>query len=654
MSVSAKAIAVIFKVVGLFLCILLVVSPLLLPDTVRAAPSGVTVNRYFCQWHSTVTTNSTSLARIESSPGSGYYPLELTFTPPATAYYLVIAHARISNANKLATTSLQFLYNSTEIDQTHFTPRENGDYLPQGFHRVIELTGSTSYTFAMKFKTSNASYTASINDGDIMVMLLGGASGDYYNSFDSATYSYSTDTNWSTVMTYQFTPPSAGYYLVIGSASTTIASQNTLLHMQLTLGAGDTSQGEVVKEISVAGEYRRYSIIRLINFANEQQTLKIQHKTENTSNAVSSKNIGITAVKLSTIGINGYTADVAGSSATSTTYTPVTDAALSGTPSQYGCYLVMTWALFGGNSILYKVYNEMVIDEMGHGEMAYRPDDTSDRQPAYDTNIAVYGPFLHTARIDHKADSGAQVTTSNARLIAFQLNTLESYRDAGVNQLSTFDATYHTVYIYGYGYHYDYEDNQGESYHIAFYDHNGTQVASVAGTSAYNRSINALYNLAGTSGVAGTWHAVVYKDTVQATGKADSGSTTTLVDSARTEADDYWNGWTLEIVSTTDGGAPQGESKTVTDFVASTDTITVSSAFSAAIDAGDVYRLYKSISPATTYTASDANSFIEVAFTVEASAIPEFPTVIASLAVVGACFGIYYRLRKGKVENVEA
>ena len=51
---------------------------------------------------------------------------------------------------------------------------------------------------------------------------------------------------------------------------------------------------------------------------------------------------------------------------------------------------------------------------------------------------------------------------------------------------------------------------------------------------------------------------------------SDSGTTTTLVDSELTQADDYWNGYTLKIKETTDGNAPEGESSTITDFTAAT------------------------------------------------------------------------------------
>lgn len=63
-------------------------------------------------------------------------------------------------------------------------------------------------------------------------------------------------------------------------------------------------------------------------------------------------------------------------------------------------------------------------------------------------------------------------------------------------------------------------------------------------------------------------------------GTADSGTITTLVDAARTEADnDYWNGSLLLITS----GSTQGQIRRITDFDAATDTITVDPAFTQAI-----------------------------------------------------------------------
>lgn len=57
---------------------------------------------------------------------------------------------------------------------------------------------------------------------------------------------------------------------------------------------------------------------------------------------------------------------------------------------------------------------------------------------------------------------------------------------------------------------------------------------------------------------------------VVASGTSDSGTTTTMVDAARTEANDYWIGSVLVFTS----GALSGQARLITDFVASSDTMT--------------------------------------------------------------------------------
>lgn len=74
---------------------------------------------------------------------------------------------------------------------------------------------------------------------------------------------------------------------------------------------------------------------------------------------------------------------------------------------------------------------------------------------------------------------------------------------------------------------------------------------------------------------------------------ATGGSTTTIVDSAVYEPDDYWTGHYVYIVTDAGGAgaAPEGEERPVTDYVLSSGTLTVGAAFSAAVASGDVYEL---------------------------------------------------------------
>ena len=59
-------------------------------------------------------------------------------------------------------------------------------------------------------------------------------------------------------------------------------------------------------------------------------------------------------------------------------------------------------------------------------------------------------------------------------------------------------------------------------------------------------------------------------------------------------------------------------------------------------------------SPPSNYTADDPNSVVEDSFEVAASAIPEFPAVIAAIVVAGLCFGIYFWMRRRRLAYVKA
>jgi len=73
-----------------------------------------------------------------------------------------------------------------------------------------------------------------------------------------------------------------------------------------------------------------------------------------------------------------------------------------------------------------------------------------------------------------------------------------------------------------------------------------------------------------------------------AAGTADSGSTTTLVDNALTQVDDYWNHGKIKITKAT-----VDYWRVVKDFVAGTDTVTLDVAMPFAIDTDCTYVIFK-------------------------------------------------------------
>ena len=93
------------------------------------------------------------------------------------------------------------------------------------------------------------------------------------------------------------------------------------------------------------------------------------------------------------------------------------------------------------------------------------------------------------------------------------------------------------------------------------------------------------------SGVLQAWYApiAIVANTGEA-GTADAGTATTLDDAILTQANDFWNGAKLIIVTTTDTFAPQGESSVITDFDAALDRLTFG-ALTAIVDAGDTFTI---------------------------------------------------------------
>lgn len=97
-------------------------------------------------------------------------------------------------------------------------------------------------------------------------------------------------------------------------------------------------------------------------------------------------------------------------------------------------------------------------------------------------------------------------------------------------------------------------------------------------------AFSAMYEMAWRLGALN--HGAAYKST-------STGTTATLISTILTQADDAWNGGTL-FIST---GTAANQSREITDFVASTDTVTVSPVFSAAIASGVEFGITKNEYP---------------------------------------------------------
>lgn len=82
----------------------------------------------------------------------------------------------------------------------------------------------------------------------------------------------------------------------------------------------------------------------------------------------------------------------------------------------------------------------------------------------------------------------------------------------------------------------------------------------------------------------------------------------------------------------------------------------VLTSWQATADAGTWQAVVFSMSdnPPNSYDPGSQYALADHEFTVEESAIPEFPTVFAAIGVAGLCFGIYWWMRKRRAIYVKA
>ena len=270
--------------------------------------------------------------------------------------------------------------------------------------------------------------------------------------------------------------------------------------------------------------------------------------------------------------------------------------------------------------------------------------------------------------------------------------TWGSYEDAAhTTPRETFNSSYRTAYMFG-------ESFNTGNYTVGFYDGAGARVTDVSGTFA-SGNLSAEYLLStNMTSKEGTWHAVVFNDA--------QGSPPATYAAANATA-----GYLVEDDFTVDSSAMQPTWESYDDAVQSnvwgtvgdpyTDTTQTAYMYGQGFAAGtyavgfydnagdkagsDVSGTFASGnlsaqfalntdptgaegtwhavvfdtalgSPSANYTATSgaAGYVTEDDFEVNASAIPEIPTVLAAIGVAMFCFGIYYWMRRRRLAYVQA
>ncbi len=516
-----------------------------------------TIERYYAENDTTTDTNSTT------TPQQAIY---ITFTPPATKYYLVLASCLTNNTLNGEYTQTQLVIDSTVYSVAQHAPVDtNNNWRSHATHKIIQLD-NTSHTIEWEFFTETGSGTAQVKKLRIAVIEI---SNYYYGEDDTETNTTSSSYVEKTT-TGSFTPPATADYL--GLATINQKNDQPPRNSQAQFTVDEVQEDEAVH---YGASYSSYAGFTKESLDNSSHNLDIDYKRGGAGKAYS-QHAHVAAVLLSDLGTeNGYSESLTESPNTTTTYS--TKTTLNITPTERGDYLVIAMAL-GNLTDTADVFDADLDLDSG----------TSLGTFIYVTGDAVaYNSFFVVKKVNLTAAShtiimqwrrGTNSTGSgtanikSSKIIAIRVNTAESYNDSGHTTVDDdFTSGETTAYIWAHGL------RASNTYAVAYYDGDATgggqKVATNSGlTSTAYGNLSSQYLLTtDPSATPGTWHAVVFD--------SEFGS------------------------------------------------------------------------PPTNYNdvATTAGYVVEDSFTVDAAAIPEFPTVIAGIIVVGLCFGIYYWMRKRRL-----
>ncbi len=532
------------------LCLIIMLSPVPLmagggPDS----PDSYTIGRYYAQDWSLTSTNSATFVD----------KLTLTFTPPATAYYLIKASAVLESSTVNSETEARLLDKdgTTVLGMSDFKGTATGSCESMDAHRVEQLTGGVSVTFKVQYRMITT--LAELRDTTITAIELTSS-----NTVEANSEQTNNTTSPVTACTLSFTPPAQADYLIIATADISNSNPTKLSAADLYYG-GATSWGANAYSPKIANDYGNFFSIRKVNLTAASQTLALRFWSLDGGNTAAVRNARISAVKVSDLGTVQYAEQTLNTQADNTTTAPSAAATVGPLSFGLGHYWIMMNGFMQENSTSSFVENMEVLAGTTFDTHKYQPDDVRAWQTVGHDDFWHVSAGSHT--YDQKfASSTADIRASitNARVWIAKMDTLESYSASShASAANSFSGSGTTVYMWAHG-------QDSSTYAVGYYDADGTLQATDGSLSASaSGQVASQYVLnSHPSAAAGTWHAALFDTTI---------------------------------------GSPPST--------------------------------WSSVSSADGYIVSDS-------FTVLADAIPEFPTVVAGLAVAGICAGIYMYMKR--------
>jgi hypothetical protein len=335
----------------------------------------------------------------------------LTFTPPTSADYIVIATAEVQG-NCISPPDVKArLYDGTSTwQELIYRVKDTSDWYPFCALKRVNLPAS-SQTLKIQYAISDTTATAKIRNARLYAFSL---SGQYAES--EAESSWNTNTNWQDKVALTFTPSTSGDYLIIATAN--LGGSSTYYSTLIQFLQDGSVQAGPTRETSASEARYTFGVMRKINLDATSHTFKIQYKTENTANTAYISYAHIVAIRVDQFS-NNYYAESEGESgpaAAYTWYTKVTNTYTAQTADHLIIGSILYKAGSTSRSIGVKLLQGAAVDQ----SLLVEHKDSTDYEGCFMMAKASLSAGSVTDKIQYMGES-TSARVKNARLISLQL-----------------------------------------------------------------------------------------------------------------------------------------------------------------------------------------------------------------------------------------
>jgi len=225
----------------------------------------------------------------------------LTFTPPATDNWVIMAFAEFKGSSTSQAVNVRMTVDASAESQTSVTPPATTDYQSFTTTKFISLNAS-SHTINLDYASANASATAYLRNARIVAIQK--SSLEVYSAAADSQQTLTAGTlTW--MVNVDFTPATAGDYLLIWSGETnaTTTSYYTQIRNEINYsGTGDYTFGQ-----QATSDWMPFAAFQVVNLAASTQSLNIAGGAQTgTTGTHYIRRARVTAIRLSGSAFAGY------------------------------------------------------------------------------------------------------------------------------------------------------------------------------------------------------------------------------------------------------------------------------------------------------------------------------------------------------------